>query len=53
MKPIPQEFIRDYVDSLIAAAKMFPEGSVMRTSALLRADYVMDMVKAFREKNEH
>lgn len=49
MKPIPQEWIKEYVDSLLEAAKSFGPNSIIRQSALLRADHIMDMVKAFRE----
>ena len=45
--PIPQEWIRDYVDQLIAASKLFGD-SRMGNAALERADHVMDMVKSFR-----
>ena len=49
MKPIPQEWIRSYVDMLLKTAALFPAGSEMRTAALLRADNVLDLVKAFQE----
>lgn len=52
MKPIPQEWVKRYVDSLLDAAKMFDSLSPMRASILFRADAVMDMVKAFRECDE-
>lgn len=52
MEPIPQEWIKTYVDALLGAASRWPEGA-MRTAALLRADHAMDLVKAFRERNEH
>jgi hypothetical protein len=45
---IPERWIKEYVDQLLACAEKFPEGA-MRDSALLRADNVMDMVKAYRE----
>lgn len=48
-KPIPQDWIKNYVDQLIAAAKLFDEGSVMREAVARRADAVMDMIKAFRD----
>lgn len=51
MKPIPQEWVKRYVDLLLDAAKMFDSLSPMRASILLRADAVMDMVKAFRDTN--
>jgi hypothetical protein len=49
MKPIPQEWIKEYVDSLLQAAAKFDEYSAMRAAALMRADHVMDLVKAWRE----
>jgi hypothetical protein len=49
MKPIPQEWIKEYVDSLLQAAAKFDEYSTMRAAALMRADHVMDLVKAWRE----
>lgn len=52
MDPIPQEWIRDYVDSLLRAAELWPEGSLMREAALLRADHAMDLVKSFRENRD-
>lgn len=49
MKPIPQEWIKKYVDQMLEIAGKFPEGSAMRAAAMLRADHAMDLVKAFRE----
>jgi len=51
MTPIPQEFIKEYVDELISAAKLFGD-SRMGNAAMIRADAIMDMVKAFRDKKE-
>ncbi len=48
MKPIPQEWIKNYVDQLIGVAKELPENGLMRSSLILRADAVMDMVEAFK-----
>jgi len=50
MTPIPQEWIRDYVDSLIAVANNFD--GTMRDAIAARADAVLDMVKAFRESEK-
>ena len=47
MTPIPQEWIRDYVDKLVHMANQL-SGS-MRDATLLRADHAMDLVEAFRE----
>jgi hypothetical protein len=47
MKPIPQEWIKGYVESLIEAAKLFD--GTMQASIAARADAILDMVKAFRE----
>lgn len=51
MKPIPQDWIKKHIDILLDCAKRFPEGSPMRAAVLLRAEHIMDMVKAFRELN--
>lgn len=51
-KHIPQEWAKEYVDKLIDMAKQFAEHSPMHVACLLRADHVMDMVKAFRESEE-
>ena len=50
MDPIPQEWIRDYVDSLLEAAKEFGADSRMAQAAMQRADTILDMVKAFRDR---
>ena len=52
LEDVPQLWIKKYVDSLIEAAKLFEEGGTMRNSILLRADSILDMVKAFRETRE-
>jgi len=49
LKDIPQEWIKNYVDQIIKVAKDLPEDSSMRNACLLRAEYIMDLVKAFRE----
>jgi hypothetical protein len=51
MVDIPQEWIRDYVDQLIEVAKTFPPHSVMKQAAMVRAEYIMDLVEAFRESD--
>jgi hypothetical protein len=48
MKPIPPEFIRKYIDQLLLGASKLPDGG-MKTAVLLRADSVMDLVKAWKE----
>ena len=50
MDPIPQEWIRDYVDQLLAVAQRLGPG-VMQDAALQRADHVMEMVRAFGKRN--
>ena len=50
--PIPQEWIRDYVDTLLAAAKHIGPNTVMGKATLERAEHAMDLVKAFRESLE-
>lgn len=50
MNNIPDEFIKNYIDQLlIAAAKIGP--GKMSDAILLRADCIMDLVKAYRERN--
>lgn len=44
--PIPQEWIKGYVDKLLLMAKELD--GVMQASCALRAEHVMDMVEAFR-----
>ncbi len=44
---IPESWIKAYVDQLLEIAGKFPEGP-MKDAALLRADHVMDLVKAYR-----
>ncbi len=49
MSPIPQEWIKRYVDDLLSFAAGLDERNAMRAACLLRADHVMDLVKAWRE----
>jgi hypothetical protein len=49
IEPIDTEWIKSYVDGLLALAERLPTGK-MRDAALLRADYVMDLVKAWNER---
>jgi hypothetical protein len=44
---IPETWISAYVDQLLVIAGRLPDGG-MRDAALLRADHVMDLVKAWR-----
>jgi hypothetical protein len=50
MQSIDPEWIQKYVDTLLAFAVRFPEGSKMRDAALLRADHAMDLLKAWKER---
>lgn len=45
--PIPSEWIKKYVDTLLEAAKGFGPG-LMRDATALRANTVMDMVEAWK-----
>jgi hypothetical protein len=45
---IPEEWIKIYVDQLLAMAEKLPYGA-LRDACLLRADHAMDMVRAWRE----
>jgi len=49
MKPIPQEWIKNYVEQLISVAKELPAYGAMQSSMMLRADAIMDMVIAYKE----
>lgn len=51
MSPIDQQWVKKYVDSLLEAAKSFGPESVMGQGAMVRADAVMDLVTAWRERN--
>lgn len=48
LTPIPQEWIRDYIDQLLKVAGMYPDG-LMKAAVALRAEHAMDLVKAFRD----
>lgn len=45
---IPLEWIKGYVDTLLALAAKFEEVSAMRRTVLERADHAMDLVKAWK-----
>lgn len=47
-EPIPQEWIKNYVDMLLRGAGKLEPGK-MQDAILSRADYTMDLVKAWRE----
>ena len=51
MEPINQQWIKKYVEELIAFAKDVGPDSVIGASILLRADAILDLVKAWRELN--
>ncbi len=48
MKPIPQEWLKNYIDTLLKLAGELPPGG-LRDATLLRVDHAMDLVKAFKE----
>ncbi len=50
MHDIPQEWIRKYVNSLLEVAKSLAAGSAMQNALILRAEYAMDLVQAFRNQ---
>lgn len=50
-EPIPQEWIKKYVDQMLDLAKKLGPGP-MQDACLLRADHAMDLVKAFRESGK-
>jgi hypothetical protein len=45
---IDEAFVKRYVDTLLGCADQLPAGR-MRDAVALRADHVMDLVKAWRE----
>lgn len=47
---LPQEWVKNYVDQLIKVAKELPENGVMQKSMMLRAEAILDMVIAYKEK---
>ena len=49
-RSIPETFIRDYVDELIRVARLFEKDSAMARAAADRAEAIMTMVKAWRER---
>lgn len=49
--PIPEEFVQSSVDKLLEIASTIPPGSPMRDAILIRCEYYMDLVKAWREHN--
>ena len=49
---IPEEWIKGYVDQLIKIAGELERDSPMQLALLIRADHVMDMVKAYRENKK-
>ena len=48
MKPIDPDWIRQYVDSLLALAERLGPGR-MREVVLQRADHILDLVKAWTD----
>lgn len=49
MKPVPQEWIKEYIDKLLGVAKQLPHTDKMHHAILLRVDHIIDLVKAWRE----
>jgi hypothetical protein len=47
--PIDQRWINDYCGQWLKIAERLPTGA-MRDAALLRAEYVMDLVEAWQER---
>jgi hypothetical protein len=45
---IPEEWIKNYADEILAVASKLPEGS-NRDAVALRAEHAMDLLKAYRE----
>lgn len=47
---IPQEWICKYVSSLMIIARTLPAGSDMQASSMIRAEYALDLIKAYRDQ---
>lgn len=47
--PISLEWIKQYIDTLLEFAKKHGSDSKMGQAAMLRAEHVMDLVKAWKE----
>ncbi len=45
---IPEQWIKEYVDQMLAVAAKFNDGP-MQKAAALRAEHAMDLVTAYRE----
>jgi hypothetical protein len=45
---IPEEWIKNYADEILAIASKLPEGP-NRDAVALRAEHAMDLLKAYRE----
>lgn len=48
---IPLAWIKAHVDTLIKVAASYPDGK-MQEAIALRADHIMDMVKAWKESKK-
>lgn len=46
---IPQEWIKKYIDELLEATKHFGPDTPMGQACMLRAEHIMDMVKAYKD----
>ena len=49
---IDLEWIKSYIDNLLAFAERIGPDTTMGKAAMLRADNVMDLVKAWQEEND-
>lgn len=49
---IPEEFVQKQVDALLDAAKRIGSETVMGRAALIRAEYYMDLVEAWRNRRD-
>lgn len=48
--PIEQDFVKRLVDQLLAVAKDLGPGSTMGSACLVRAEYYVDLVKAWQDR---
>jgi hypothetical protein len=49
MKPIPPEWIKNHVDTLLEFAGKLDESSPLRNAVMTRADHIMDLVRAWKD----
>jgi len=48
---IPVEWVQTMIDQLYAISKKLPKTDLMYSACLIRAEYMMDLLKAWQETN--